>query len=393
MGLLSFVRTKHYRNFMAKLYGWGASVVIIGALFKINHYPGADIMLIIGLGTESLIFFFSAFEPPHVEPDWSLVYPQLAGIYHGDETDSAKVMATGDTVTQELDKMLTKAKIGPELIDSLGSGLRNLSDTTSKLSNISDASLANDQYVNTLKKATESAGVLSENYSRTAKSLEQNNQATQEQFASMKAASAGAAGLSSVYNEVSETLKKEMTLNKELTESISHVAASAHKFVQKYNESTEILSKTTETLVTSASDGQLYNQQLEKVSSNLAALNAMYELHLQNSNAQMENTVKFNTIAEQLVESMGESTTHTSKFKDNLASLNKILEAQVKTSAGQVDDSSRLHESIQHFLSNLQESVDKTSHFKTEVDSLARNIAALNKVYGNMLSAMNVTIK
>ena len=85
MSILSFVRSRGYRNFMAKLYGWGASVVIIGALFKINHYTGADTMLIIGLGTESLIFFFSAFEAPHVEPDWSLVYPQLSGIYHGGE--------------------------------------------------------------------------------------------------------------------------------------------------------------------------------------------------------------------------------------------------------------------------------------------------------------------
>ena len=77
MGLFDFTKTRRYRNFMAKLYGWGASVVLLGALFKINHYPGADIMLIIGLGTEAIIFFFSAFEPPHVEPDWSLVYPEL----------------------------------------------------------------------------------------------------------------------------------------------------------------------------------------------------------------------------------------------------------------------------------------------------------------------------
>jgi gliding motility-associated protein GldL len=393
MALLSMFRTRKYRNFMAKLYGWGASVVIIGALFKINHYAGADIMLIIGLGTESLIFFFSAFEPPHVEPDWSLVYPQLAGIYHGDEIDTSKALATGETVTQELDKMLAKSKIGPELIDSLGNGLRNLSDTTAKLSNISDASLANDQYVNTIKKATESAGSLSESYSKTAKTLEHSAQVSQDQMNNMKSASDNAATLSGVYNQVSETLKKEITLNKELSDSISNVATSANKFVQKYNESTEILSKTTETLVTSASEGQLYNQQLEKVSSNLAALNAMYELHLQNSNAQMANTNKFNTVTEQLVETLGETTASTGKFKDNLASLNKIMELQVKSSTSQVEDSGKLHESVQQFLANLQESVEKTSHFKTEVDSLAKHIAALNKVYGNMLSAMNVTIK
>ena len=82
MSINSLVRTRGYKLFMAKLYGWGASVVILGALFKIQHYPGAGLMLICGLSTEAIIFFFSAFEPPHVEPDWSLVYPELGGMYH-----------------------------------------------------------------------------------------------------------------------------------------------------------------------------------------------------------------------------------------------------------------------------------------------------------------------
>ncbi|MFZ1695107.1 MAG: gliding motility protein GldL, partial [Flavobacteriales bacterium] len=58
---------------MAKLYGLGAAVVIVGALFKIQHWPLADLFLILGLSTEAIIFFFSAFEPPHEDPDWSLV--------------------------------------------------------------------------------------------------------------------------------------------------------------------------------------------------------------------------------------------------------------------------------------------------------------------------------
>ena len=393
MSLASLVRSKGYKNFMAKLYGWGASVVIFGALFKINHYPGADIMLIIGLGTESIIFFFSAFEPPHVEPDWSLVYPQLAGIYHGDEAGASRAIAGGDSVTQELDDMLSKAKVGPELIESLGNGLRNLSETTSKLSNISDASLANDQYVNTIKKATESATTLTESYSKTAQTLDNSAQISKEQYTNMKAVADNAANLSGVYSQVSDTLKNEISVNQELTESIAGVATSAKKFVQRYTESTEILSKTTETLVSSASQGHNYNQQLEKVSSNLAALNAMYELHLQNSNAQMENTMKYNDIAEKLVNALGETATNTGKFKENLSALNKILEQQVKSTTAQVGDSDKMHDSMQQFLTNLQESVERTSHFKMEVDSLAKNISALNKVYGNMLSAMNVTIK
>ena len=57
--------SKGWKNLMAKMYGIGAAVVIVGALFKINHYPYASEMLIIGLGTEAIIFFFSAFEKPH----------------------------------------------------------------------------------------------------------------------------------------------------------------------------------------------------------------------------------------------------------------------------------------------------------------------------------------
>ena len=64
---------------MAKLYGIGAAVVIIGAMFKIQHWPFASLLLVVGLSTEAVIFFFSAFEPPHEEVDWSLVYPELAG--------------------------------------------------------------------------------------------------------------------------------------------------------------------------------------------------------------------------------------------------------------------------------------------------------------------------
>jgi gliding motility-associated protein GldL len=80
MSLAELVQSSGWKNFIAKLYGLGASVVIIGALFKIQHWPLAGTMLTIGLLTEALIFFFSAFEPLHEEVDWSLVYPELAGI-------------------------------------------------------------------------------------------------------------------------------------------------------------------------------------------------------------------------------------------------------------------------------------------------------------------------
>jgi gliding motility-associated protein GldL len=164
MGLNNIVRTRGFRNFMAKLYGWGASVVILGALFKINHYPYADIMLIVGLGTESIIFFFSAFEPPHVEPDWSLVYPELAGMYHGDGTHKRP--------TEELDNLLSDAKIGPDLIESLGNGLRKMSDNAAKIADMTDAGVITSEYVGNLKNASSAAAELNVSYKTTAGALE-----------------------------------------------------------------------------------------------------------------------------------------------------------------------------------------------------------------------------
>lgn len=341
MALLDFVNTKGYKLFMSKLYGLGASVVIIGALFKINHYPGADIMLIIGLGTESLIFFFSAFEKPPKDFDWSLVYPQFSLGEESQPLEMAAKSMKGDSVTQELDKMMEKAKIGPELIESLGSGLKNLSETTSKLSNVSDASLANDKYVSTMKSATESVTQLNESYKKTAQTMEQSVHANQEQLTHIKATTQSAAGLAGIYKEASESMKEDVRANKAFSDTMSSVTATASQFVQKYKESTDMLARAAEAVQAQSEGGNNYSKELQKISKNLSALNALYEMHLQGSNQQMENTRKFNDV-------------------------------------------------LTKYASNLSESMANTDKFKAEVDNLTRNIASLNKVYGSMLSAMSL---
>ncbi|MCH8546785.1 MAG: gliding motility protein GldL [Cryomorphaceae bacterium] len=152
------VNSKGFKNFMAKLYGLGAGVVILGAMFKILHWPGADIMLIIGLSTEAVIFFFSAFEKPASEYDWSLVYPELAGMEDLDEVEEritgGRSNAVPSTVTEELDAMLEEAKIDSELIQSLGDGLRRFGDAASKLNETIDASAATNEYGEQLKLAS-----------------------------------------------------------------------------------------------------------------------------------------------------------------------------------------------------------------------------------------------
>ena len=148
---------KRFKNFMSKLYGWGAAVVIMGALFKIIHLPGADSMLIIGLTTEAVIFAISAFESPAKDFDWSIVYPDLA-------LDLNEGKGRRGTVTQELDKMMEEAKIGPELLTSLGDGMRQLSDTASSLNSATDAAGATSAYSDQLNSAAKNMEALNALY-------------------------------------------------------------------------------------------------------------------------------------------------------------------------------------------------------------------------------------
>ena len=87
MGFLS----KKAMNFA---YGMGAAVVIIGALFKLMHWPGASLMLIVGLSTEALIFGLSAFDEPETDLDWTLVYPELANGVANDKKDKKENNST-----------------------------------------------------------------------------------------------------------------------------------------------------------------------------------------------------------------------------------------------------------------------------------------------------------
>ena len=85
---MKLFQTKAYKVLMNYVYGWGASAVIIGALFKIMHFPGAGLILTIGMLVEAFIFFLSAFEPALEHYDWSRVFPAL----------SSKEIEQGDNV-------------------------------------------------------------------------------------------------------------------------------------------------------------------------------------------------------------------------------------------------------------------------------------------------------
>ena len=161
MGITELSNSKGFKTFMSRLYGWGASIVILGALFKLNHWEGAEILLAVGLGTEAVIFFFSAFEKSKEEYDWSLVYPELAYM-SGDKPK---------TPTQELDKMFETAKVDGALIKSLGEGLRSFKTELAKINKVVDVVASTSDYTKQLKKATQKMMEMNAHYDKQTTSL------------------------------------------------------------------------------------------------------------------------------------------------------------------------------------------------------------------------------
>ena len=227
------VRTKGYKNFMAKLYGWGAAVVIMGALFKILHWPGANVMLMAGMFTESVIFFFSAFEPLHVEYNWALVYPELAtgtDIELEEEEKKSRrdkkqqVKTDSLTPTQALDKMLEEAKIGPELMESLASGMRNLSDNAHKLAGVSDAVVSTDNYTASLQKASESVRNLTLKYDKVAANLDTDGGATAAYIESLKRATTAVSQLAIAYDQTAKSMEQTNSFKAEMDKLTANIS-------------------------------------------------------------------------------------------------------------------------------------------------------------------------
>lgn len=140
-------QSKARKKFMNMVYGLGASVVILGALFKILHWPGGNLMLIIGLITEALVFAVAAFEPVDTELDWSKVYPELAGEDSNSSGSSEGANQDEEGVlSQKLDEMLKEAKIDSSLMESLGESIRNFEGAARNMSPTTEAMDSQKKY-------------------------------------------------------------------------------------------------------------------------------------------------------------------------------------------------------------------------------------------------------
>lgn len=144
-------QSKSTKKLFNMAYGLGASVVIIGALFKILHWEfgplTGGLLLAVGLITEALIFAISAFEPVEDEFDWSLVYPELAGgATNGKNNEMAELKETETSLSKKLDNLLEEAGIDASLMESLGSSIKNFEGAAKGIAPTVDAMESTKKY-------------------------------------------------------------------------------------------------------------------------------------------------------------------------------------------------------------------------------------------------------
>lgn len=248
-------------------YGAGASVVILGALGKIMHYDWANFMLPVGLGTEAAIFLIYAFQSflrPDSSYQWEKVYPELSEDFAG-ELPKRSVATQGAGLTAKMDDMLANAKITPDIFDGLKTGIQSLTGQVSKMSDLTDATVATSDYAKNVKTASGQVVAMNTAYGTAVTAM----------------------------NSMADATK----------------------------------------------DAQEYRSQFSKITQNMGALNAVYELELQDTNKHLKAM---------------------NAFYGNLT-----------TAMQDMSDASK-----------------ETQQFKAEMSKLTNNLTSLNNVYGSMLSAM-----
>lgn len=344
MGIAEITQGHKWKNFMKYLYGWGAAIVIVGALFKITHWPGATVLLTVGLLTEAVIFFFSAFEPLHEEVDWTLAYPELAGIEEDIEVKPkprpTTLPASDGVAMAEFNKMIEGAG-NTNLFKKFGKGIENLNGKVGQLSDISDATLATNEYSESMKSASETVDSFNNSYKTSSENV--NN--------SMN-------GLSNSYKNASENVNETSNkVSENIVEASSGVVDAYKQTVENINYSANGLSDSFSKV------SQLVSESGDDFSSAYKRLTGSMELDF---SSLKDGNLEYNE--------------HIGKLNKNLTALNAIFELQLN----EVD--------LDKMMRDLEGSVKHSAKYNEEVTKLGKRLEALNTVYGNMLSAMNVNI-
>lgn len=303
MGLSEFVQSPAYKKVMGKVYGWGAALVLAGALFKIQHYPFAGPMLLVGMGTEIVIFFLSAFEPPHEMPDWSLVYPELVGLEPSEDRRRGGGSGGGGS---DLAALIQSGTLEPDVVEKLSQGIKKLSATTGQLSDLSDASLATESYLQSMKMASESVSKLANSQSKSVQELD---------------------ALSSSYGQAAQKISEG---GQQLADGmvsagsnlVRDIESSGQALVNSYQGLSKSMNENASELATNS---ESYKEQLSEANKQLGAINSVYEMQLKGITEQMEAskgvTSQLGDINQQFQKSVEDAKT----YQEELGKLNQSI--------------------------------------------------------------------
>jgi gliding motility-associated protein GldL len=219
-------------------------------------------MLILGLGTEAIIFFLSAFEPKHAEVDWSKVYPELAEDYEAPTVQTSTRISNragaGESPLLKIDEMLKTAKVDQNLLDNLGKGLTNLATSASQMNNLSNAAVATNEYAKNVQAASSALTEMNKSYGTAmtaVKAMSDASKDTGEYHKQVQAVTKNLAALNTIY---------EM----ELKDADSHVK-NMNKFYESLTGAMQGLSKV-------GDNTAKFTSELGSLTNNLTALNKVY---------------------------------------------------------------------------------------------------------------------
>jgi len=303
INITDVVQSAGWKNFMAKLYGWGASVVIIGALFKINHWPGGTITITMGLVTEAIIFFFSAFEPLHEELDWTLVYPELAGISDPDEIENFKEarIAEGGRSVDRIEEILGQTGLDSEVVAKLGEGFAKLNKAAHSISDISQATVATKEFVSNLQSASTSVKDMNDVYISTGSAIKEST--------------------TNLTNAYFTSANKIVLSGDEIADSYKAIATT----IQNEQKNISLGSKE-------------HEEQMELLNKSLGELNSVYATQIKESKDHMKGSIELYSGLQAMIQNLKQSVEETSKYKDemtrlkeSIASLNSIYGNMLST--------------------------------------------------------------
>lgn len=252
-----------YRVIVPKFINLGAAIVIIGAMFKILHLPGAGIALATGLIVEAFLFFIGVFQPPpppDVHYHWENVHPELLE----ENFEGAPVLKPANNKTQGvaalagLDQMLAEANLSTESFKSFGKGITTLNESVLKMRDMSDAVSASNDYTGNLKEASKSLVNLNKSYASTLTSMSEMANAAKDAkdyHAQVQMITKNLGALNAVY---------EM----ELKDANSHLKA-MNKFYSN-------LTLAMESMADASKESQLFKEQMGKLTTNITTLNKVY---------------------------------------------------------------------------------------------------------------------